>query len=89
LGADGKSPLAKHTEGYLLEFIPLPNPQHAPAALVTAIRHEGMLLLTIVRPEARNALRDSWGWGIAGRAIDIQKVNIAADLVGCRFDQRK
>ncbi|WP_332693426.1 acyl-CoA dehydrogenase family protein [Bosea sp. (in: a-proteobacteria)] len=34
-------------------------------------------------------LRDSWGWGIAGGAIDIQKVNIAADLVGRRFDQRK
>jgi hypothetical protein len=32
---------------------------------------------------------DSWGWGIAGGAIDIQKVNIAADLVGRRFDQRK
>ncbi|MBJ6128109.1 acyl-CoA dehydrogenase family protein [Microvirga splendida] len=34
-------------------------------------------------------LRDSFGWGIAGGAIDIQKVNIAADLVGRRFDQRK
>lgn len=34
-------------------------------------------------------LRDSWGWGIAGGAIDIQKVNIAADLVGRRFDQRR
>jgi alkylation response protein AidB-like acyl-CoA dehydrogenase len=33
--------------------------------------------------------RDSWGWGIAGGAIDIQKINIAADLVGRRFDQRK
>jgi alkylation response protein AidB-like acyl-CoA dehydrogenase len=33
--------------------------------------------------------RDSWGWGIAGGAIDIQKVNIAADLVGRRFDQRR
>jgi len=33
-------------------------------------------------------LRDSWGWGIAGGAIDIQKVNIAAALVGRRFDQR-
>jgi alkylation response protein AidB-like acyl-CoA dehydrogenase len=34
-------------------------------------------------------LRDSFGWGIAGGAIDIQKVNIAAELVGRRFDQRK
>jgi alkylation response protein AidB-like acyl-CoA dehydrogenase len=34
-------------------------------------------------------LRDSFGWGIAGGAIDIQKVNIAAELVGHRFDQRK
>jgi hypothetical protein len=65
------------------------DPQQTPAAVVTAIRHEAMLLLTIVRPAARNALRDSWGWGIAGGAIDIQKVNISADLVGHRFDQRK
>jgi butyryl-CoA dehydrogenase len=34
-------------------------------------------------------LRDSWGWGIAGGAIDIQKVNIAAAMVGRRFDQRR
>ncbi len=34
-------------------------------------------------------LRDAWGWGIAGGAIDIQKVNIAAAMVGRRFDQRK
>ncbi len=33
-------------------------------------------------------LRDAWGWGIAGGAIDIQKVNIAAALVGRRFSQR-
>ena len=33
-------------------------------------------------------LRDGWGWGIAGGAIDIQKVNIAAALVGRRFNQR-
>jgi len=32
--------------------------------------------------------RDGWGWGIAGGAIDIQKVNIAASLVGRRFNQR-
>ena len=34
-------------------------------------------------------LRDSWGWGIAGGAIDIQKVNIAGALLGRRFDQRR
>ncbi|WP_201864414.1 acyl-CoA dehydrogenase family protein [Microvirga soli] len=34
-------------------------------------------------------LRDSFGWGIAGGAIDIQKLNIAAELVGRRFDQRR
>ncbi len=33
-------------------------------------------------------LRDGWGWGIAGGTIDIQKVNIAAALVGRRFNQR-
>jgi len=34
-------------------------------------------------------LRDGFGWGIAGGSIDIQKVNIAAALVGRRFDQRR
>jgi len=34
-------------------------------------------------------LRDAWGWGIAGGAIDIQKTNIAAAMVGRRFDQRR
>jgi len=34
-------------------------------------------------------LRDAWGWGIAGGAIDIQKINIAAALAGRRFDQRR
>jgi butyryl-CoA dehydrogenase len=34
-------------------------------------------------------MRDAWGWGIAGGAIDIQKVNIAGALVGRRFDQRR
>ncbi len=34
-------------------------------------------------------LRDSWGWGIAGGTIDIQKINIASALAGRRFDQRK
>ncbi len=33
-------------------------------------------------------MRDAWGWGIAGGSIDIQKVNIAAGLVGRRFNQR-
>lgn len=33
-------------------------------------------------------MRDAWGWGIAGGAIDIQKVNIASALVGRRFSQR-
>ena len=34
-------------------------------------------------------LRDSWGWGIAGGAIDIQKTNIASAMIGRRFDQRR
>jgi butyryl-CoA dehydrogenase len=34
-------------------------------------------------------LRDAWGWGIAGGAVDIQKVNIASAMVGRRFDQRR
>ncbi len=34
-------------------------------------------------------LRDAWGWGIAGGAIDIQKVNIASAMLGRRFDQRR
>jgi len=33
-------------------------------------------------------LRDAWGWGIAGGAIDIQKVNIASAMIGRRFQQR-
>jgi butyryl-CoA dehydrogenase len=32
--------------------------------------------------------RDAWGWGIAGGAIDIQKINIASSMIGRRFDQR-
>ena len=32
-------------------------------------------------------MRDGWGWGIAGGAIDIQKINIASSLVGRRFPQ--
>ena len=38
---------------------------------------------------AEQRLRDAWGWGIAGGTIDIQKTNIAAALVGRRFDQRR
>ena len=38
---------------------------------------------------AERRLRDSYGWGIAGGTIDVQKVNIAADLVGRRFNQRR
>jgi acyl-CoA dehydrogenase len=34
-------------------------------------------------------LRDSWGWGIAGGAIDIQKTNIAGAMLKRRFDQRR
>ena len=37
---------------------------------------------------AEQRFRDAWGWGIAGGAIDIQKVNITAALVGRRFNQR-
>ena len=33
-------------------------------------------------------MRDGWGWGIAGGTIDIQKINIAAAMVGRRFQQR-
>ncbi len=33
-------------------------------------------------------MRDAWGWGIAGGAIDIQKVNIASAMIGRRFNQR-
>ena len=34
-------------------------------------------------------LRDGYAWGIAGGAIDVQKTNIAAALIGRRFDQRR
>ena len=33
-------------------------------------------------------MRDAWGWGIAGGAIDVQKTNIASALIGRRFKQR-
>jgi len=38
---------------------------------------------------AERRMRDAWGWGIAGGAIDIQKVNIAGAMLGRRFDQRR
>lgn len=38
---------------------------------------------------AEQRFRDAWGWGIAGGTIDVQKINIAAALVGRRFDQRR
>lgn len=33
-------------------------------------------------------VRDSYAWGIAGGTVDVQKTNIAASLVGRRFNQR-
>ncbi len=33
-------------------------------------------------------LRDSFGWGIAGGTIDVQKTNIASAMMGRRFNQR-
>ncbi|MBI5720939.1 MAG: acyl-CoA dehydrogenase family protein [Burkholderiales bacterium] len=33
-------------------------------------------------------MRDAWLWGIGGGHIDLQKVNIAGELVGRRFSQR-
>ncbi|MBU0669847.1 MAG: acyl-CoA dehydrogenase, partial [Alphaproteobacteria bacterium] len=34
-------------------------------------------------------LRDGFAWGIAGGAIDVQKTNITAAMIGRRFDQRR
>ena len=34
-------------------------------------------------------VRDSFAWGIAGGTTDVQKTNIAAALIGRRFDQRR
>ena len=34
-------------------------------------------------------VRDSFAWGIAGGTTDVQKTNIAASLVGRRFNQRR
>lgn len=33
-------------------------------------------------------LRDAYAWGIAGGAIDVQKTNITASMIGRRFNQR-
>ena len=33
-------------------------------------------------------VRESFGWGIAGGTIDVQKVNIASAMIGRRFNQR-
>ena len=33
-------------------------------------------------------LRDSWGWGVAGGTIQIQKITIASELIGRRLKQR-
>ena len=33
-------------------------------------------------------VRDSFGWGIAGGTIDVQKINIASAMIGRRFNQR-
>jgi alkylation response protein AidB-like acyl-CoA dehydrogenase len=33
-------------------------------------------------------VRDSFGWGLAGGTIDVQKTNIASAIVGRRFNQR-
>ncbi len=34
-------------------------------------------------------VRDGFAWGIAGGTTDVQKTNIAAALIGRRFDQRR
>jgi butyryl-CoA dehydrogenase len=38
---------------------------------------------------AERRYRDAFGLGVAGGAIDVQKINIAAALSGRRFDQRR
>jgi acyl-CoA dehydrogenase len=38
--------------------------------------------------KAERRFRDAWAWGIAGGTLDIQKINIAAALMGRRFNQR-
>ena len=50
---------------------------------------QGPHAMQLLSEAAIGALRDAWGWGIAGGAIDIQKVNIAGAMVGRRFDQRR
>lgn len=39
--------------------------------------------------DMEHRVRDSFGWGLAGGAIDIQKINIAGAVLGRRFDQRR
>jgi butyryl-CoA dehydrogenase len=34
-------------------------------------------------------VRDGFAWGIAGGTTDVQKTNIAAAMIGRRFDQRR
>jgi alkylation response protein AidB-like acyl-CoA dehydrogenase len=34
-------------------------------------------------------VRESFGWGLAGGTMDIQKINIAASVMGRRYDQRR
>lgn len=34
-------------------------------------------------------VRESFGWGLAGGTVDIQKINIASAVMGRRYDQRK
>ncbi len=34
-------------------------------------------------------MRDGWAWGIAGGTIEIQRITIASQLLGRRFDQRR
>lgn len=34
-------------------------------------------------------VRESFGWGLAGGTVDIQKINIASAVLGRRYDQRR
>ncbi|MFZ1816220.1 MAG: acyl-CoA dehydrogenase family protein [Rhizobiaceae bacterium] len=34
-------------------------------------------------------VRESFGWGLAGGTVDIQKINIASAVMGRRYDQRR
>ncbi len=59
----------------------------APETLRTRAIVQGAL--DYVLDYVQQRMRDAWGWGIAGGAIDIQKTNIASALIGRRFDQRR